>query len=246
MENLTAFVTGATRGIGRGVALDLAKACYDIAFCYRASGEQALSLAAEVETLGRRVLAIKADLADLEAIPAVFEQISDQFGHLDLLVNNAGMTRDGLLATMSTEDIMAVIGVNLGATLVCCREAVKMMMPRRSGNIINISSITATKPNKGQSNYAASKGGVEAFTRALAVEVARKNIRVNCIAPGLIETDMVTELLAGQAAEMKKKMLSKRYGRPEDISKAILYLADQENSFVTGEVIPVNGGMLLL
>lgn len=245
MGTLTAFVTGATRGIGRGIALDLARAGYDIAFCFLSSEEEAQSLATEIEIHQRQVLAIKYDLSVLDAIPAIFEQIEQRFGRLDLLVNNAAMIKDGLLSTMSTQDIMSVIQLNLGATLVCCREATKIMIPQRSGNIINISSIASSKPNKGQCNYIASKGGVEASTRALALEVAKKNIRVNCIAPGFIHTDMVSDMLKTHKETIRNKLLSKRYGQPRDISKAVLYLADPENSFVTGEVLQVNGGMML-
>jgi len=246
MNNLTAFVTGATRGIGRGIALQLAESGYDVAFCYRSSDDNAQSLVANIESYGRQGLAIKVDLSDAQAIPAMFDEIARFFPRLDLLVNNAGITKDGLLMTMSIEDITSVIQVNLIAMLVCCREAAKLMMIQRSGNIINISSISASKPNKGQSNYAASKGGVEAFTRALAVEVAKKNIRVNCIAPGVIETDMVADLLKSNKVDIGKNLLSKRLGQPEDISKAVLYLADPDNGFITGEVIAVNGGMMLL
>ncbi|ASA56075.1 3-oxoacyl-ACP reductase family protein [Vibrio gazogenes] len=245
-SNRTALVTGATRGIGRGVALSLAAKGYDVAFCYRRDENLANQLASDISQYGVNALPIQADVAEYQDIESMFNQINYRFGHLDVLVNNAGITRDGLLATMSDDDLWAVIRTNLIGTMMCSREAVKMMMTQRHGCIINISSISATKPNKGQSNYAATKGGVESFTRALAVEVARKNIRVNCIAPGVIQTEMVGELLADSGDLIRKKLLAKRLGNPEDISKAVLYLADPENDFLTGEILSVNGGMMLL
>ncbi|MDW6091684.1 3-oxoacyl-ACP reductase family protein [Vibrio rhizosphaerae] len=245
-SNRTALVTGATRGIGRGVALSLAAKGYDVAFCYRRDESLANQLASDISQYGVNALPIQADVSACQDIESMFAQINYRFGRLDLLVNNAGITRDGLLATMSDDDLWDVIRTNLGGTIMCSREAVKMMMMQRHGCIINISSISATKPNKGQSNYAATKGGVESFTRALAVEVARKNIRVNCIAPGVIQTEMVGDLLADSGDLIRKKLLAKRLGNPEDISKAVLYLADPENDFLTGEILSVNGGMTLL
>ncbi|QMV13116.1 3-oxoacyl-ACP reductase family protein [Vibrio spartinae] len=245
-SNRTALVTGASRGIGRGVALGLAAKGYDVAFCYRRDENLANQLASDISQYGVNALPIQADVAECQDIESMFNQINYRFGRLDVLVNNAGITRDGLLATMSDDDMWDVIRTNLIGTMMCSRAAVKMMMMQRHGCIINISSISATKPNKGQSNYAATKGGVESFTRALAVEVARKNIRVNCIAPGVIQTEMVGELLADSGDLIRKKLLAKRLGNPEDISKAVLYLADPENDFLTGEILSVNGGMALL
>lgn len=245
-NNRVALVTGASRGIGKGIARALAAQNYNIAFCYRSNRQAAMAFAHELEEMGVSALPIEADMANNEDISAMFAELKERFDRLDLLVNNAGITQDGLLVTMSDEELMSVIQVNLIGTMLCSREAVKIMMTQRHGNIINISSISASKPNRGQSNYAASKGGVEAFTRALAVEVAKKRIRVNAIAPGVIQTDMVDDLLVANEEALRKKLLSKRLGNTDDISKAVLYLADPENDYVTGEILHVNGGIQLL
>lgn len=244
MSELYALVTGATRGIGRTLALKLAEAGYHVAFCYRNQSD-AEALTAELSSTGRQVLAIYADLSSPESIEQLFSSYSEHFPQLDLLVNNAGITADSLLAVMDEQQLTSVITLNLLAPIRCCKAALQLMLPRRSGNIINISSVSAQKPNPGQTSYAASKGGLEAFSRALAVEVAKKRIRVNCVAPGVIETDMVQELLASQGEQLKKRILSNRFGQPEDVARAVLYLAEPGNHYVTGEVLAVNGGLLL-
>lgn len=239
-----ACVTGATRGIGRDIALHLAAQGYDIAFGFR-DEIHASNLQEELVALGAKVFCQPLNLFDAKSINSFFDSLNTaQFG-LDLLVNNAGITKDNLLAMMSQEELEQVIHVNLIAPILCAQAALKIMLPQKQGCIINMSSISATKPNPGQTNYAASKAGIEGFTRALAVEVARKNIRVNCIAPGIIETDMVSDLLKGNEQQAKSKLLSKRLGKPRDISALVAYLASQQAEFISGEVFNVNGGMLL-
>ncbi len=244
MESRYALVTGATRGIGRAVAVRLAEAGYHVAFTYRAAAD-ADSLVADIQAVGRRALPLQADLACPQQIEQLFARYSEQFDQLDLLVNNAGITADSLLATMDEAQLSAVMTLNLLAPIRCSKQALTLMLPRRSGNIINISSVSAQKPNPGQTSYAASKGGLEAFSRALAVEVAKKRIRVNCVAPGVIETDMVQQLLSSHGERLKERVLSHRLGQPDDIARAVLYLAHPDNQYVTGEVLAVNGGLLL-
>ncbi|MCP4989750.1 MAG: SDR family oxidoreductase [Colwellia sp.] len=239
-----AVVTGATRGIGRQIAIELAEQGYDIAFNYRNQAD-AESLQSEIESRGQNVFCAPLDFSNFDGIAHFFDAVYDKFKALDLLVNNAGITKDGLLASMPREDLQKIININLLAPVLCAKEAIKIMIPQKRGSIVNISSISATKPNSGQTNYAASKSGIEGFTRALAVEVAKKNIRVNCIAPGVIETDMVSDLLAENKQVLKTKLLSKRYGQPSDISRMVNFLSSPDNAFITGEVFSVNGGMLL-
>lgn len=240
----TACVTGATRGIGRETVLHLAAQGYDIAFGYR-DEIQANNLREELITLGAQVFFQPLDLLDSDSISGFFEAMSSQNLSLDLLVNNAGITKDNLLAMMTHQELAQVIAVNLTAPILCAQAALKIMLPQKRGCIINMSSVSATKPNPGQTNYAAAKAGIEGFTRALAVEVARKNIRVNCIAPGIIETEMVADLLRGNELAAKSKLLCKRIGSPRDISALVAYLASRDAEFITGEIFAVNGGMLL-
>ncbi|MGR5063614.1 SDR family NAD(P)-dependent oxidoreductase [Photobacterium sp. DNB22_13_2] len=240
-----ALITGATRGIGRSIALAFASKGYDIAFCYRSNQVDAISLMAEVEAGGGRVLARQLDVSDEPAVKALFGEIEQQFGRLDVLVNNAGQTRDGLLVSMEKSDMDDVLATNVVGPMLFCREAVKLMLPARSGNIVNLSSITAAKANKGQTNYAASKGAVEALTRALAVEVGKKGIRVNAVAPGVIKTEMAGELLGNFEKQLKQRLLAKKFGEPNDIAEAVLFLARPDNHYITGQVLTVDGGIIL-
>ena len=218
-----ALITGATRGIGRAIALAAADEGYHVAFCYRSNQSQALELQGMLEEKGVEVLGKQCDVTDETQVESLFDEIETRFNRLDLLVNNAGQTKDGLLATMPLNDIQDVLNTNIVGPLLFCRQALRLMLPARSGSIVNISSISATKPNKGQCNYAASKGAVESLTRALAVEVASKGIRVNAVAPGVIKTDMAGELLEQYEKALKKRMLAKQLGEPEDIARAVMF-----------------------
>lgn len=240
-----ALITGATRGIGRSIALAFADKGYDIAFCYRSNQADAVSLMAEIEAGGSRVFARQLDVSDEPAVIALFGELELQFGRLDVLVNNAGQTRDGLLVSMEKSDMDEVLATNVVGPMLFCREAVKLMLPARSGSIVNLSSITAAKANKGQTNYAASKGAVEALTRALAVEVGKKGIRVNAVAPGVIKTEMTGELLGNFEKQLKQRLLAKTFGEPNDIAKAVLFLARPDNHYITGQVLTVDGGIIL-
>ncbi|WP_341795799.1 MULTISPECIES: 3-oxoacyl-ACP reductase family protein [unclassified Pseudomonas] len=245
MTQKIAVVTGGSRGIGKSIVLALAGAGYQVAFSYVRDEASAAALQAQVEGLGRECLAVRCDVKDAQSIQAFFERVEERFERIDLLVNNAGVTRDGLLATQSLSDITEVIQTNLVGTLLCCQQVLPCMMRQRSGCIVNLSSVAAQKPGKGQSNYAAAKGGVEALTRALAVELAPRNIRVNAVAPGIVSTDMSQALVGAHEQEIQSRLLIKRFARPEEIADAVLYLAER-GLYVTGEVLSVNGGLKML
>lgn len=245
MTQKIAVVTGGSRGIGKSVVLALAGAGYQVAFSYVRDEASAAALQAQVEGLGRECLAVQCNVKDAQSIQAFFERVEQRFERIDLLVNNAGITRDGLLAAQSLSDITEVIQTNLIGTLLCCQQVLPCMMRQRSGCIVNLSSVAAQKPGKGQSNYAAAKGGVEALTRALAVELAPRNIRVNAVAPGIVSTDMSEALVGAHEQEIQSRLLIKRFARPEEIADAVLYLAER-GLYVTGEVLPVNGGLKML
>ncbi|MDF3928179.1 3-oxoacyl-ACP reductase family protein [Pseudomonas putida] len=242
MTQKIAVVTGGSRGIGKSIVLALAGAGYQVAFSYVRDEASAAALQAQVEGLGRDCLAVQCDVKEAPSIQAFFERVEQRFERIDLLVNNAGITRDGLLATQSLSDITEVIQTNLVGTLLCCQQVLPCMMRQRSGCIVNLSSVAAQKPGKGQSNYAAAKGGVEALTRALAVELAPRNIRVNAVAPGIVSTDMSQALVGAHEQEIQSRLLIKRFARPEEIAEAVLYLAER-GLYVTGEVLSVNGGL---
>ncbi|AJR06549.1 SDR family oxidoreductase [Photobacterium gaetbulicola] len=240
-----ALVTGATRGIGRSIALAFAQKGYDLAFCYRSNQAEAVTLMADIERAGARVLSHQLDVSDEAAVTTFFGRLEQQYGRLDVLVNNAGQTRDGLLVSMEKTDMEAVLATNVVGTMLFCREAVKLMLPARSGSIVNLSSVSAVRANKGQTNYAASKGAVEALTRALAVEVGKKGIRVNAVAPGVIKTEMTGELLDNFEKQLKQRLLARKFGEPSDIAEAVLFLARPENHYITGQVLTVDGGLVL-
>jgi 3-oxoacyl-[acyl-carrier protein] reductase len=242
MPNKVAVVTGGSRGIGRAIVLALAGAGYQIAFSYVRDEVAAMTLRDEVQASGIDCLALQCDVSSGDSIKAFFERVDQHFQRIDLLVNNAGITRDGLLATMSARDLVEVIQTNLIGTMLCCQQVVPGMLRQRKGCIVNISSVAAQKPGKGQSNYAAAKGGVESLTRALAVELAPRNIRVNAVAPGIVKTEMSTALIGSQEEEIQSRLLIKRYAEPEEIAEAVLYLADR-GLYLTGEVLSVNGGL---
>lgn len=242
MHDKVAVVTGGSRGIGRATVRALAGAGYRIAFNYVRDEAAAADLREEIVTQGGQCLALQCDIGQPGSIKAFFAQIEEAFGRIDLLVNNAGITRDGLLATMSLEDMTQVIQTNLLGSMLCCQQVVPSMLRQRSGCIVNISSVAAQKPGKGQSNYAAAKGGVEAFTRALAVELAPRNIRVNAVAPGIVRTEMSSALIGSMEQDIQARLLIKRYAEPEEIAEAVLFIAERA-PYLTGEVLPVNGGL---
>jgi 3-oxoacyl-[acyl-carrier protein] reductase len=243
-DSKVAIVTGASRGIGFAVADALARAGYNLAIC--GTREETVNAAAEklsahgVEVSGRVV-----NVADGEAVQAFVQEVAKHFGRLDLLVNNAGITRDGLAMRMKGEDWQAVIDTNLSSVFYASQAALKPMMRARSGRIINISSVVASMGNPGQMNYCASKGGVDAMTRSLAREIGSRNITVNAIAPGFIATDMTHELGDDAKAALAEQVPLGRLGTPDDIAAAVLFLAGESGSYITGQVLHVNGGMYM-
>lgn len=241
MEKKVALVTGASRGIGKACAIELAKAGYDVAVSYAGNEEAANKTVAELKDLGVNAKAYKFDVSDKEACAKAVEEVLADFGKLDVLVNNAGITRDGLFMRMSAENWEAVINTNLSSAFYMTSPAIKTMIKQRSGCIINMSSIVGVMGNAGQANYSAAKAGLIGFTKSLAKELGSRNIRVNAIAPGFIQTDMTKDLDTEKIAE---HIPLKRLGQPEDIAKAVRFLAE-DAPYITGQVIGVDGGLVV-
>ena len=247
-ERRAAVVTGSTRGIGREIARELAAAGMNVVV--NSSSEKSLpaaeALAAEIAgQFGVEAVAVAANVADEAEANALIAAATDAFGRVDVLVNNAGITRDGLAARMGDEDFDAVIDINLMGTVHCCRAAAKVMMKQRWGRIINMSSVVGVYGNAGQVNYAASKAGVIGMTKTLAKELARRNITANAVAPGFIATDMTDALSEAQKEAIVGRIGSGRLGEPADIAHLVRFLASDEASYITGQVICVDGGMSL-
>ena len=246
LEGHVALVTGAGRGgrgIGRGIALALATAGADIVITARTNVGDAEAVAEAVQGLGRRALALTCDVADAGSVEALFTQVDAQFGKIDILVNNAGITRDGLLLRMSEEQWDSVLDANLKGTFLCTKAASKRMLKQRRGRIINITSVNGMVGSPGQANYSASKAGMIGFTKSVARELASRGITVNAVAPGFIDTQM-TE---GFGEEARGQILSKiplgRFGSAEDVGAAVAFLASEAASYITGQVLTVDGGL---
>lgn len=240
-EKKVALITGGSRGIGKACALELARAGYDVAINYVGNEEAANATVSELKALGSEACALRFDVTNKEAVEAGVKQVIDKYGKIDVLVNNAGITRDGLFMRMTPENWEAVINTNLNSAFYVSSPVVKLMIKQRFGSIINMSSIVGIFGNAGQANYAAAKAGLIGFTKALAKEVASRNVRVNAIAPGFIETDMTKDLpLEGLAEHIPMKKL----GQPEDIAKAVKFLAE-DATYVTGQVLQVDGGLVI-
>ena len=239
MEKKVALITGASRGIGKACALELAKAGYDVAVCYAGNEEAANKTVEELQDLNVKAKAYKFNVADKDACSKAVEEVMAEFGRIDVLVNNAGITRDGLFMRMSAENWEAVINTNLNSVFYMSNPVVKIMMKQRSGAIINMSSIVGVHGNAGQANYSAAKAGLIGFTKSLAKEIGSRNIRVNAIAPGFIQTDMTKGLEETKIAE---HIALNRLGNPEDIAKTVKFLAE-DGTYITGQVIGVDGGL---
>jgi 3-oxoacyl-[acyl-carrier protein] reductase len=246
LKDQIALVTGGSRGIGRACVEALAKEGAKVAFVYKGSADAAAKLEADVAAAGGIAKAIQGDVADPSTGQRVVEEVVKEWGRLDILVNNAGVIRDGLFVRMSADDWRTVLGTNLDGVFYFCRAAADVMvMKQKSGRIVNISSVAADHVNAGQTNYAASKGGINAFTRALAVECAKRNVTVNAVAPGFIETDM-SEAVRNKAGDMIAKMIPmKRLGKPADIANVVVFLCSPAAAYMTGQLLTVDGGLSL-
>ncbi len=238
-----AIVTGASRGIGRATALALARQGAVVVAVAR--GDHAVSAAADIAAAGGQVAAESVDVTDAGAVSAMVERTLERFGRVDILVNNAGIARDQLVLRMKPEDWDAVVATNLTAAFTCTQAVLRAMVKQRAGRIISIASVVGQAGNAGQANYAASKAGLIGFSKALALEVASRGITVNVVAPGLIDTDMTRRLPEATRASWAERIPLGRIGSPEDVAAAVCFLASDEASYITGQVIAVNGGLYM-
>ena len=245
LKNKNAVVTGATRGIGREIAFTLAENGANVAINYRTLNEDVERLIEELKSYGTNIVAVKCDISDEEEVKNFIAESKKQLGSIDILINNAGITKDGLLMRMKEKDFSDVLDVNLKGTFITTREAASIMMKQRHGKIINISSVVGVIGNAGQCNYAASKAGVIGFSKSVARELASRNITVNVVAPGFINTDMTGVLPEKVKESVLQGIPLKRIGEPKDIANAVLFLASDLSNYITGQVINVDGGMVM-
>lgn len=240
-----AFITGATRGIGKQIAITLAEDGYDIAINYRKENQELINTKKAIEERNVKCLAVQGDVSSFADTEKFTKEVINQYGKIDVLVNNAGITKDTLLMRMKEEDFRNVIDVNLAGTFNVTKNVIPYMMKARSGRIINISSVVGISGNTGQTNYAASKAGIIGFTKSLAKEVGTRNILVNAVAPGFIETDMTDVLKDEVKEEIAKNIPLKRIGTVIDVANVVKFLASEASSYITGQVINIDGGLLM-
>lgn len=242
LKDKVALVTGASRGLGKAIALELAAEGARVTVNYMKSAAQAEEVVKEIISRGGTAAAVQADITSLPEVEKMVDGLYEQCGRIDILVNNAGVTKDELLLSMTPEDWETVIKTNLGGLFNCTKAVAKYMMVQKSGRIINISSVAGERGGRGQSNYAASKGGINAFTRSVAMELAPKKITVNAVAPGVVETEMSSTVIRRAKDIILDSVALKRLGQPEEIAKVVAFLASDDSSYITGEVIRVDGG----
>jgi 3-oxoacyl-[acyl-carrier protein] reductase len=245
LKGKVALVTGASRGIGRAIAITLAEAGADVVVNYAGSEQAAQEVVEQIEAMGRKAVKLQADVSSMQAAEDLVKQTIEIMGQIDILVNNAGITRDNLIMRMKEDEFDQVIATNLKGVFNCVKAVTRPMMKQRSGRIINISSVVGVLGNPGQANYVAAKAGVIGLTKATARELATRGILVNCVAPGFIETDMTDKLSGEMREQMMKQIPLERLGQPEDIAKAVRFLASDDSSYMTGQTIHVDGGMYM-
>ncbi len=243
LEGKTAIITGGSRGIGKGIVEVFAKHGANIAFTYSSSAEASNKLVVELSKLGVKAKAYKSDASSYEESQSLAEEVLKEFGSIDILINNAGITKDNLLMRMSEEDFDNVVNVNLKSVFNMTKAVQRTMLKQRKGSIINMSSVVGVKGNAGQANYAASKAGILGFTKSVALELGSRNIRCNAVAPGFIETEMTGKLDEATVAGWRNAIPLKRGGTPEDIANVCVFLASDLSAYVTGQVLHVDGGM---
>ena len=241
----TALITGATRGIGKAIAIKLSREGYNIAINYRKEDEKLNDLKKEIEANNVKCELVQGDVSNFEDAERFVKEVLEKLGSIEVLVNNAGITKDMLLMRMKKEDFEQVIDTNLVGTFNVTKNVINYMMKARKGNIVNISSVVGISGNAGQTNYSASKAGIIGFTKSLAKEVASRHIRVNAVAPGFIETSMTDVLKDDIKEEISKNIPLKRMGTAEDVANAVNFLVSENSSYITGQVIQVDGGMLM-
>ncbi|MEQ6123974.1 3-oxoacyl-[acyl-carrier-protein] reductase [Pseudotenacibaculum sp. MALMAid0570] len=244
LENKTAIITGATRGIGRGIAIEFAKQGANVAFTYNSSVDAANALEKELISLGVKAKGYQSNAAEFDTAQELAKNVLEEFGTIDVLINNAGITKDNLLMRISEDDFDKVIEVNLKSVFNLTKAVIRPMMKQRGGSIINMSSVVGLKGNAGQANYAASKAGILGFSKSVALELGSRNIRSNVIAPGFIETEMTGKLDEAVVQSWRDAIPLKRGGTPEDIANACVFLASDMSSYITGQTLSVDGGML--
>ncbi len=245
LKGKTAVVTGGSRGIGRAIALQLAANEANVIVNYTSNSEAAHSVVREIEAMGVSGMAVKADVSKGEEVENLVNEVLNTFGSIDILVNNAGINRDNLIIRMTEQEFDDVINTNLKGAFICTKSVSRVMIKQKSGKIINVSSVVGIIGNSGQSNYAAAKAGLIGFTKSMAKELAKRGINVNAVAPGFIETDMTSKLPEKVKEEFLNNIPLKRTGKPEDIAKAVLFLASEYSDYITGQVINIDGGMVM-
>lgn len=245
LQGKIAVVTGASRGIGRVIALKMASAGATVVINYNGSADRAEEVRREIEEQGGTAITCQCDVSDFSSCEKFIKEVADTYGRIDILVNNAGITRDGLLMKMSEEDFDSVLDTNLKGTFHCIRFVSRLMLKQRSGRIINMSSVSGVMGNAGQANYSASKAGVIGLTKAAARELAARHITVNAIAPGFIDTEMTAVLSESVKAEAVKQIPLGSFGKPEDVAHLAVFLASDQAGYITGQVIAVDGGMAI-
>ncbi len=244
LKGKVAIITGATRGIGKGIALKFAEQGADVAFTYVSSEEKAKAVEEELKALGVKAKGYKSNAAEMQSAVELVDNVLKEFGNIDIVVNNAGITKDGLLMRMSEENFDSVVNVNLKSVFNMTKAVLRTMLKNKKGSIINMSSVVGVQGNAGQANYAASKAGIIGFTKSTAQELGSRNIRCNAIAPGFIETEMTGALDPAVVEGWVKEIPLKRAGTPEDVANMALFLASDMSSYITGQVHSVCGGML--